>query len=95
MLTKKIRVRKNSYELICELIYRLELNLLGKRAEFGSLTEETKSDLSNLLVCLRNTRTSILTNCIKQDNFNTRSQELSAIIEAIEMLKDAQVLEFI
>jgi hypothetical protein len=92
MLTKKIRIRKNSYELIVDLIFRLQLNLLNKRFEFGELSTPTKQALSDLLVCLRAARTAILANCINQEDLSVRSKELNSVIDAIHLLKEENVL---
>jgi len=92
VINKKIRVRKSSYELITELIYRAELNLLNKKKEFGDLKPDTRSAISNLLSALRAAKTSIEKNCILNPDFSTRSKELNAVLGAIEMLKEAEVL---
>jgi len=49
MFKSRVRVRRSSYELITDLIYRIELNLLGKKKEFGKLQPSTAEALSNLL----------------------------------------------
>lgn len=92
MFSKKIRIRKSTYELITELIYRTELNLLNKKKEFGDLKPDTRSAISNLLSALRAAKISIEKNCLLNPDFSTRSKELNAVIGAIEMLKEADVL---
>jgi hypothetical protein len=92
VLTNKIRIRKNTYELISELIYRLEMILLNKKQEFGEINTQTRKSLSELLTCLRASKTTIITNCVNQEDFTTRSKELNAVIDAIEMLKEEKVL---
>ena len=57
MLTKKIRIRKSSYEIIVDMIYRIELILLGKNKEFGKIHSETAHVLSDLLVAARAAKT--------------------------------------
>jgi len=88
----KIRVRKHTFELLVELVYRLELNLLGKKSEFGDLKPDTRSAISNLLSASRIAKTSIEKNCLLSPDFSTRSKELNSILDSIEMLKEAEVL---
>jgi len=88
----KIRVRKHTFELLVELVYRLELNLLGKKSEFGDLKPDTRSAISNLLSASRIAKTSIEKNCLLNPDFSTRSKELNSILDSIEMLKEAEVL---
>jgi len=92
-MTKKIRVRQNSYELIVDLIYRIELNLLGRKKEFGKLQPETTQALSGLLSAARAAKTQIEKNCLQDGNFTARSRELNAVVGAIEALVEAKVLD--
>jgi hypothetical protein len=93
MLTKKVRVRRSSYELITDLIYRLELILLGKKKEFGKIQPETAHVLSDLLVAARAAKTQIEKNCLQDGDFTARSRELNAVVVAIEALVEAKVLD--
>jgi hypothetical protein len=92
-MTKKIRVRQNSYELIVDLIYRIELNLLGRKKEFGKLQPETTQALSGLLSAARAAKTQIEKNCLQDGDFTARSRELNAVVGAIEALVEAKVLD--
>jgi hypothetical protein len=93
MLTKKIRIRKSSYEIILDLVFRIELILLGKNKEFGKLQPETTQSLSGLLSAARAAKTQIEKNCLQDGNFTARSRELNAVVGAIEALVDAKVLD--
>jgi len=91
-IKSKIRVRKHSYEIINELIYRVKLNLLGSRSDFGDLDSKSTSALSNLLSALQSAKTVLTGNCIKQENFSTRSKELCDVIDLIDRLSEAKVI---
>jgi hypothetical protein len=93
MLTKKIRIRKHTYELLADLIFRLEINLLGKKNEFGKIQPETAHVLSDLLVAARAAKTQIEKNCLQDGDFTARSRELNAVVGAIEALVEAKVLD--
>ena len=93
MLTKKVRVRRSSYELIIDLIYRIELNLLGKKKEFGKLQPSTAEALSNLLSAARTAKIELEKNCLQDADFTSRSKELNAVVGAIEALVEAKVLD--
>ncbi len=93
MLTKKIRIRKSSYEIIVDMIYRIELILLGKNKEFGKIQPETAHVLSDLLVAARAAKTQIEKNCLQDGDFTARSRELNAVVGAIEALVEAKVLD--
>lgn len=92
MFKSKIRVRKHSYELIVEMIYRIEMNLLGKRKEFGRITSQLAGPLSNLLVAARHAKTQIELHCHSEKEFTPRSRELNSVISAIDVLFEADVL---
>jgi hypothetical protein len=92
MLTRKIRIRKHTYELLADLIFRLEINLLGKKNEFGKLQPETTQALSELLAAARTAKTQLEKNCLQDGDFTARSRELNAVVGAIESLVEAQVL---
>jgi hypothetical protein len=92
MLTKKIRIRKSSYEIILDLVYRIELILLGKNKEFGKLQPSTAEALSNLLSAARTAKVELERNCLQDAGFTTRSKELNAVVGAIEALVEAKVL---
>ena len=93
MLTKKIRIRKSSYEIILDLVYRLELILLGKNKEFGKLQPETAQALSDLLGAARTAKTQLEKNCLQDSDYTSRSRELRAVVGAIEALVEANVLD--
>jgi hypothetical protein len=93
MLTKKIRIRKSSYEILVDLIYRIELNLLGKKKEFGKLQPSTAEALSNLLSAARAAKIELERNCLQDADFTSRSKELNAVVGAIEALIEAKVLD--
>lgn len=93
MLTKKVRVRRSSYELLTDLIYRIELNLLGKKKEFGRLQPETAQALSELLSAARTAKTQLEKNCLQDGDYTSRSRELNAVLGAIEALVEAKVLD--
>ena len=93
MLTKKIRIRKSSYEIILDLIYRIELILLGKNKEFGKLQPSTAEALSNLLSAARTAKVELERNCLQDADFTSRSKELNAVVGAIEALVEAKVLD--
>jgi len=95
MLTKKVRVRRSSYELITDLIYRIELNLLGKKIEFGKLQPSTAEALSNLLSSARAAKIELERNCLQDSDFTSRSKELNAVVGAIEALVEAKVLDMV
>lgn len=86
-------MRRNSYELITDLIYRIELNLLGKKKEFGKLQPSTAEALSNLLSAARTAKVELEKNCLQDADFTTRSKELNAVVGAIEALVEAKVLD--
>ena len=92
MLTKALRVRKHTYELLADLIYRIQLNLLGKKKEFGKLQPSTAEALSNLLSAARTAKVELERNCLQDADFTTRSKELNAVVGAIEALVEAKVL---
>ncbi len=92
-MTKKIRVRQNSYELIVDLIYRIELNLLGRKKEFGKLQPETTQALSGLLSAARAAKTQIEKNCLQDSDYTSRSRELNNVVATIEALAEAKVLD--
>lgn len=92
MLTKKIRIRKSSYEIILDLVYRVELILLGKNKEFGKLQTSTAEALSNLLSAARAAKLELEKNCLQDADFTSRSKELNAVVGAIEALVEAKVL---
>ncbi len=92
MLTKKIRIRKSSYEIILDLVYRVELILLGKNKEFGKLQPSTAEALSNLLSAARAAKLELEKNCLQDADFTSRSKELNAVVGAIEALVEAKVL---
>lgn len=93
MLTKKIRVRRHTYELINDLVFRIQLNLLGKKKEFGKLQPETAQALSELLSAARTAKTQLEKNCLQDGDYTTRSRELNAVVGAIEALVEARVLD--
>lgn len=93
MMTRKIRIRKSSYEILVDLIYRIELNLLGRKKEFGKLQPSTAEALSNLLIAARNAKVELERNCLQDADFTTRSKELNAVVGAIEALIEAKVLD--
>jgi hypothetical protein len=93
MLTKTLRVRKHTYELLADLIYRIQLNLLGKKKEFGKLQPSTAEALSNLLSAARTAKVELEKNCLQDADFTTRSKELNAVVGAIEALVEAKVLD--
>jgi hypothetical protein len=92
MFKSRVRVRRNSYELITDLIYRIELNLLGKKKEFGKLQTSTAEALSNLLSAARAAKLELEKNCLQDADFTSRSKELNAVVGAIEALVEAKVL---
>ena len=94
MLTKKIRIRQSSYEIILDLVYRIELILLGKNKEFGKLQPETTHALSGLLSAARAAKTQLEKNCLQDGDYTPRSKELGAVLMAIEALAEAKVLEY-
>jgi hypothetical protein len=91
MLTK-IRIRKSSYEIILDLVYRIELILLGKNKEFGKLQPETTQALSGLLSAARAAKTQLEKNCLQDSDYTPRSKELGAVLMAIEALAEAKAL---
>jgi hypothetical protein len=93
MLTKKIRIRKHTYELLADLIFRLEINLLGKKNEFGKLQPSTAEALSNLLSAARAAKIELERNCLQDADFTSRSKELNAVVGAVEALIEAKVLD--
>jgi len=93
MLTKTLRVRKHTYELLADLIYRIQLNLLGKKKEFGKLQPPTAEALSNLLIAARAAKVELEKNCLQDADFTSRSKELNAVVGAIEALIEAKVLD--
>jgi len=93
MFKSRVRVRRSSYELITDLIYRIELNLLGKKKEFGKLQPSTAEALSNLLNAARAAKLELEKNCLQDADFTSRSKELNAVVGAIEALVEAKVLD--
>ena len=93
MLTKKIRIRKSSYEIILDLVYRIELILLGKNKEFGKLQPETAQALSELLGSARTAKTQLEKNCLQDGDYTSRSRELNNVVATIEALAEAKVLD--
>ena len=94
MFNSRVRVRRSSYELLIDLIYRIELNLLGKKKEFGKLQPETTQALSELLAAARTAKTQLEKNCLQDGDYTPRSKELGAVLMAIEALAEAKVLEY-
>jgi hypothetical protein len=92
MLTKKIRIRKHTYEVLVDLIYRLEINILKKKKEFGPLQPDTLQALNNLLCAARTAKTVLERNCLLNDGFTARSKELNAVLNAIDALSEAGVI---
>ena len=91
-MNSRIRVRKHTYELITELIFRVELLLLGKKKEFGPLQHDTLQALNNLLGAARTAKTVLERNCLLNDGFTARSKELNAVLNAIDALSEAGVI---
>ena len=92
-MNSRIRVRKHSYELITELIFRIELLLLGKKKEFGKLQPETAQALSDLLGAARTAKTQLEKNCLQDGDYTSRSRELNNVVATIEALAEAKVLD--
>jgi hypothetical protein len=92
MISKKIRIRKHTYEILADIIYRIELNLLGKKKEFGKLQPSTAEALSNLLSAARAAKTELERNCLQDTDFTCRSRELNAVVSTIDALVQAKVL---
>ena len=92
MLTK-IRIRKSSYEIILDLVFRIELILLGKNKEFGKLQPETTQALSGLLSAARAAKTQLEKNCLQDSDYTSRSRELNNVVATIEALAEAKVLD--
>ena len=93
MLTKKIRIRKSSYEVLVDLIYGIELNLLGKKKEFGKLQPSTAAALSHLLSAARAAKIEIERHCLQDGDYTSRSRELNNVVATIEALVEAKVLD--
>ena len=89
----RLRVRKHTYELITELVYRVELILLGKKKEFGKLQPETAQALSDLLGAARTAKTQLEKNCLQDGDYTSRSRELNNVVATIEALAEAKVLD--
>jgi len=92
MISKKIRIRKHTYEILADIIYRIELNLLGKKKEFGKLQPSTAEALSNLLSAARAAKIELERNCLQDADFTCRSRELNAVVSTIDALVQAKVL---
>ena len=92
-MISRIRVRKHTYELITELIFRIELLLLGKKKEFGKLQPETAQALSDLLGAARTAKTQLEKNCLQDGDYTSRSRELNNVVATIEALSEAKVLD--
>ena len=92
-MNSRIRVRKHTYELITELIFRVELLLLGKKKEFGKLQPETAQALSDLLGAARTAKTQLEKNCLQDGDYTSRSRELNNVVATIEALAEAKVLD--
>ena len=92
-MNARIRVRKHTYELITELIFRVELLLLGKKKEFGKLQPETAQALSDLLGAARTAKTQLEKNCLQDGDYTSRSRELNNVVATIEALSEAKVLD--
>ena len=93
MLTKTLRVRKHTYELLADLIFRIQLNLLGKKKEFGKLQPSTAEALSNLLSAARAAKVELEKNCLQDADFTSRSRELNSLVSTIDALVQAKVLD--
>jgi hypothetical protein len=93
MSQKRVRVRRNTYELITDLVFRIQLNLLGKKKEFGKLQPSTAEALSKLLSAARTAKMELEKNCLQDADFTSRSKELNAVVGAIEALVEAKVLD--
>lgn len=91
----RIRIRKSSYEILVDLIHRVQLNLLGKKKEFGKLQPETAKALSDLLAAARTAKTQLEKNCLQDGDYTTRSRELNAVVSAVEALVEAKVLDMV
>ncbi len=93
MSQKRVRVRRNTYELITDLVFRIQLNLLGKKKEFGKLQPSTAEALSKLLSAARTAKMELEKNCLQDADFTSRSKELNAVFGDIEALVEAKVLD--
>lgn len=93
MIKSKIRIRKHTYEVLVDLIFRLQQNLLGKKNEFGKLQPSTAEALSNLLSAARAAKIELERNCLQDADFTSRSKELNAVVGAVEALIEAKVLD--
>ena len=93
MVTKKIRIRKHTYEVLVDLVFRLQNNLLGKKKEFGKLQPSTAEALSKLLSAARAAKVEIEKNCLQDADFTCRSRELNAVVSTIDALIQAKVLD--
>jgi hypothetical protein len=93
MIKSKIRIRKHTYEVLVDLIFRLQKNLLEKKNEFGKLQPSTAEALSNLLSAARAAKIELERNCLQDADFTSRSKELNAVVGAIEALIEAKVLD--
>jgi hypothetical protein len=89
---QKIRIRKHTYEVLVDLIYRLEINILKKKKEFGPLQHDTLQALNNLLGAARTAKTVLERNCLLNEGFTARSKELNAVLNAIDALSEAGVI---
>ena len=92
-MISRIRVRKHTYELITELIFRVELLLMGKKKEFGKLQPSTAEALSKLLSAARTAKTQLEKNCLQDGDYTSRSRELNNVVATIEALSEAKVLD--
>ena len=92
-MISRIRVRKHTYELITELIFRVELLLMGKKKEFGKLQPSTAEALSKLLSAARTAKIELEKNCLQDADFTCRSRELNAVVSTIDALIQAKVLD--
>jgi hypothetical protein len=91
-IKSRIRVRKHTFELITELLYRINLNLIGRKSEFGVLNQKSTVALSNLLSSLQSAKTILTENCINQEDYSTRCKELCNVIDLIDRLKEEKVI---
>ena len=89
----RLRVRKHTYELITELVYRVELILLGKKKEFGKLQPSTAEALSKLLSAARTAKIELEKNCLQDADFTCRSRELNAVVSTIDALVQAKFFD--
>jgi len=93
--TQNLRIRKSSFELFQDCLFRVQSLLIGKNTEFHQLDKPLKQDLAMLASSLRKVTTTIVEQHLLFDQPTKRSKELSKTLDLIDSLVEKDVLHIV